>query len=73
MNTLVQIESAVADLPPQEQRSLLLWLQDRLAPAPEAEASTPESLKVFRQLQQEVKLTTERAAAWKEAVVDARR
>ena len=30
MSTLVQIESAVAELPPQEQWSLLSWLQARL-------------------------------------------
>jgi hypothetical protein len=33
----------------------------------------PEALKVFRQLQQEVKLTEAGAKAWKEAVADARR
>ena len=31
MSTLVQIESAVTALPPQDQRSLLTWLQRRLA------------------------------------------
>ena len=31
MSTLVQIESAVTALPPQDQRSLLAWLQRRLA------------------------------------------
>ncbi len=30
MSTLVEIESAVANLPPQEQRSLLEWLQGHL-------------------------------------------
>ncbi|HBJ83013.1 MAG TPA: hypothetical protein DDZ88_03890 [Verrucomicrobiales bacterium] len=34
MNTLVQIESAVAELPPQEQWSLLSWLQARLRSVP---------------------------------------
>lgn len=41
------------------------------AHAPKAEPS--EALKVFRQLQEEVRLTAEGAAAWKDAVADARR
>jgi hypothetical protein len=73
MYTLVQIESAVAELPPQDQWSLLTWLQERLTSAPVIKASTPELLKVFRQLQEEVRLTTEGAAAWQDAVADARR
>ncbi len=36
-------------------------------------ATTPEALEVFRQLQEEVRLTAEGAAAWKDAVADARR
>jgi hypothetical protein len=36
MSTLVQIESAVADLPAQEQWFLLSWLQTRLTTAPKA-------------------------------------
>jgi hypothetical protein len=36
MSTLVQIESAVAGLPPQEQQSLLTWLQGRLLSASKA-------------------------------------
>jgi hypothetical protein len=35
MNTLVQIKSAVAELPPQDQWSLLSWLQRRLKAVPE--------------------------------------
>lgn len=73
MSTLVQIESAVAGLPPQDQWSLLTWLQGRLKDAPQAETSMPEALKVFRQLQKEVHLTEAGAAAWKSAVADARR
>ncbi len=75
METLVQIESAVAGLSPQDQRSLLAWLQGRLTGVRKTEAGTPmpEALKVFRQLQAEVRLTTEGAAAWKAAVMDARR
>ncbi|MEZ5383902.1 MAG: hypothetical protein R3F13_00150 [Prosthecobacter sp.] len=75
MSTLVQIESAVAGLPPQDQWTLLTWLQDRLRgtrqPAPEAPAS--EALKAFRQLQAAVALTPESAEAWKAAVAEARR
>jgi len=73
MNTLVQIESAVAELPPQDQRSLLAWLQDLLASVPETPAATPEPLQAFRRLQNEVKLTAEGAVAWKNAVANARR
>ncbi len=70
MSTLVQIESEVAGLTQQDQWSLLAWLQGRLSSAP---ASTPEALKVFRQLQDEVRLSPEGAEAWKNAVADARR
>jgi hypothetical protein len=41
--------------------------------SPQAQASIPEALKVFRQLQDEVRLTAEGAAAWKDTVADARR
>ena len=71
MSTLVQIESAVAGLPQEDQRTLLTWLQGRLSSS--APASTPEALKVFRQLQEEVRLSPEGAVAWKNAVTDARR
>lgn len=73
MSTLLQIESAVAGLPPQEQWSLLNWLQRRLAATPDAAKPVPEALKLFRQLQQEVALTTEAAESWKASVEDARR
>lgn len=73
MSSLLQIESAVAGLPPQEQWSLLSWLQKRLEKHPQEQAAMPEALKVFRQLQAEVKLTAESAAAWKDAVAEARR
>ncbi len=73
MNDLVQIESAVAELSPQDQWSLLTWLQSRLTSAPSSTVSTPDGLKMFRQLQNEVRLTKEDAQAWKEAVADSRR
>ena len=38
MSTLVQIESAVAGLPPQDQWSLLTWLQGRLTAADKSPA-----------------------------------
>jgi hypothetical protein len=41
MSTLVEIEAAVAELPPQQQWSLLTWLQARLTAPPEA--SQPSS------------------------------
>jgi hypothetical protein len=73
MSTLIQIESAVATLPPNEQWSLLTWLQAKLTTASKLQAATPEALKMFRQLQAEVGLTAEAASAWKAAVADARR
>ena len=73
MSTLLEIESAVTSLPPTQQRTLLVWLQDKLTPASNLQDTTPEALKVFRQLQTEVGLTAEAAWAWKTAVADARR
>jgi hypothetical protein len=73
MSTLIQIESAVATLPPDEQWSLLNWLQDKLAVSGKIQAETPKALQVFRQLQAEVGLTAETASTWKSAVADARR
>jgi hypothetical protein len=73
MSTLLQIESAVATLPPDEQWSLLTWLQAKLTKATKQQDTTPEALKVFRQLQAEVGLTPEAASDWKAAVADARR
>ena len=43
------------------------------AAEPETKVPTVEALKVFRQLQEAVGLTAESAAAWKDAVADARR
>ena len=73
MSTLLQIESAVATLPPDEQWSLLTWLQAKLTKAAKQQDTTPEALKIFRQLQAEAGLTSEAALAWKAAVADARR
>ena len=73
MSTLTQIEAAVVDLPSQDQWSLLKWLQKRLATKSEALKSEPESLKLFRQLQQEAALTAEGAQSWKDSVAAARR
>lgn len=75
MSTLVQIESAVAGLPMQDQWMLLTWLQGRLTESPKTgtENVMPEALKAFRQLQAEVALTADGATAWKESIVDARR
>ncbi len=74
MSTLVQIESAVAELPPHDQWSLLAWLQMRLKSAPQVKpAPEPEALRVFRQLQAEMALTAEDAVAWKRSVAEARR
>lgn len=74
MSTLVQIESAVAELPAQDQWSLLAWLQGRLGNAPQTTPEPePEALRVFRQLQAELALTAEDAVAWKRTVAEARR
>ena len=73
MSTLLEIESAVTSLPPTQQRTLLVWLQDKLTPASNLQDAAPEALKVFRQLQTEVGLTAEAASEWKTAVADARR
>jgi hypothetical protein len=73
MSSLLQIESAIAGLPPQQQWLLLSWLQSRLAAEPATQATTPEALQVFRQLQAEVGLSPERATAWKDAVAAGRR
>ena len=72
MSTLIQIESAVDTLPPEEQRSLLTWLQDKLTQSDKLQAETPMALQVFRQLQAEMGLTAETASTWKAAVADAR-
>ena len=68
MSTLAEIEAAIAQLPPTQWMEIRRWMD---AHAPKVE--TPESLKVFRQLQDEVKLTAEGAKAWKDAGADARR
>jgi hypothetical protein len=68
MSTLAEIEAAIAQLPPTQWLEIRRWMD---AHAPKTEA--PEALAVFRQLQEEVKLTAEGAAVWKDAVADARR
>lgn len=68
MSTLAEIEAAIAQLPPTQWMEIRRWMD---AHAPKVE--TPEALTVFRQLQEEVRLTVEGAAAWKDAVADARR
>lgn len=73
MSTLARIESEVAGLPPQEQRSLLRWLQGRLGTGLEPSQEIPESLRIFRDLQKEVALDATSADAWKAAVADSRR
>lgn len=57
MSTLVQIESAVAALPPQEQWSLLTWLQARLKSKSKMEqasaAQRPAWLEEVKQLREQ--------------------
>lgn len=57
-------------VPPRE--AVKRAVQDAAEPQ-SVEPSASEALKVFRQLQQAVGLTPEGAAAWKEAVAEARR
>jgi len=56
MSTLVQIESAVAKLPSQDQWSLLSWLQARLKAAPKvnltATTQQPAWLEEIRQMRE---------------------
>jgi hypothetical protein len=73
VSTLARIELEVAGLPPQEQRSLLTWLQGRLGTGTEPSQEIPESLKIFRELQKEVALDATAADSWKAAVMDSRR
>jgi hypothetical protein len=68
MSTIAEIEAAIARLPPAQWSEIRRWMD---AHTPKAEAS--EALAVFRQLQTEVKLTSEGAAVWKDSVTDARR
>jgi hypothetical protein len=56
MSTLVQIESAVAELPAQDQWSLFSWLQERLKAVPTAQKSTsshPTWLEEVKQLREQ--------------------
>lgn len=53
MSTLVEIETAAATLPPEQQESLLLFLADRLRDArtklPEPRTFTPEQIQQWAQ------------------------
>jgi hypothetical protein len=76
MSSLIQIEAAAANLPAEEQRSLLTWLEGHVASVPASpipRARQSEALDAFRELQREVALTPQAAEAWKLAVTDARR
>lgn len=68
MSTLAEIEAAIAQLPPPQWLEIRRWM-DAHAPT----VTTPKALKVLRQLQDEVRLTAEGAAAWQDAAADARR
>ena len=68
MSTLTEIEAAIAKLPPTQWMEIRRWM-DANTPAETA----PEALRAFRQLQGEVRLTTEAASAWKASVTGARR
>ena len=73
MRSLIQIEAGMANLPPEEQRLLLTWLEGRVASMPAVRGTQSEALKAFRNLQREAALTPDAALAWKLAVSDARR
>jgi hypothetical protein len=68
LRALLRIESEVAGLPLQHQKSRLAWLQGRLAMVPDPVKGIPESLEVFRELQREIALTPTAATVWKPAV-----
>ncbi len=68
MSTLTEIEAAIAKLPPTQWMEIRRWM-DANAPA----GTALEALQAFRQLQDEVGLTTEAASAWKASVTGARR
>jgi hypothetical protein len=68
MSTLAEIEAAIAQLPPTQWMEIRRWMDANVP-----KAATTEALKVFRQLQEEIRLTAEGAAVWKDAVADARR
>jgi len=68
MSALLRIEAEVAGLPPQDQKSLLTWLQNRLAAVPDPVKQVSESLKIFRELQREIGLTPTAATVLKSAV-----
>jgi hypothetical protein len=68
MSTLAEIEAAIAQLPPAQWMEVRRWM-DAHAP----KTASPEALELFRQLQEEVRLTAEGASEWKDAVADARR
>lgn len=73
MSSLLEIEAAVENLSPQEQRELLNWLQSHVPQTPETPSSSSDALNAFRELQREAALTPSTAKAWKAAVSDARR
>ena len=68
MSTVSEIEAAIAQLPPTQWMEIRRWLDTHASAV-----TMPEAFEVFWQLQDEVRLTAEGAAARKDAVADARR
>jgi len=69
---LTEIEAAVENLSPQEQRELLKWLQSHLPQSPSSPTVGGDALTAFRDLQREAAVTPASAQAWKAAISDAR-
>jgi hypothetical protein len=73
MSTLaLEIDETLQQLDPESAARLERLVRDAMALVKPA-TPKPDALTLFRQLQKEVALTPETAAAWKAAVADARR
>ena len=76
MSTLaLEVDQTLQQLDAETASRLERLVRDALASVKPAEPAgvPPEPLKIFRQLQQEIALTSQTADAWKAAVTDARR
>ena len=76
MSTLaLEVDQTLQQLDAETAARLERLVRDALASVKPAEpaGALPEPLKIFRELQQEIALTSQTAAEWKAAVADARR
>ena len=72
MSTLLQIESAVAGLPPQDHHSLLTWLQDRLLSAHKTRQIEPNESQSWLQRLEQLRgsVGTGKSGASTEEIID---